>query len=291
MEPVMLTSRTSDGHLLTASFLPAKGMNMVSFKKDDQEVIDQKTRSAFEARFAGLGALIGPHFHRRKVETLPSIKEEQLFPHIANMKAYGSEDPFSHGIARYAPWKFEATQTMIRGTLSGKDLWNEVSLADLEGQQFQMSFSAEFKEERLNIALSVVSEKDSVVGLHYYYKLPEGKGKVASRVQKHYLENSQRLVIPAEWEYDDQQLLTLSLAERAYDCTFHSFPNPLESEILLENEEYSLKVKCESDTQENAWQLYHPEKASFVCIEPISAQDPRHPNLTVSALRVQLEIL
>lgn len=43
-------------------------------------------------------------------------------------------------------------------------------------------------------------------------------------------------------------------------------------------------------SEENCWQLYHPEGASFVCIEPISSQDPRHPNLSVSAISIRLAI-
>ena len=64
-----------------------------------------------------------------------------------------------------------------------------------------------------------------------------------------------------------------------------------EGKILLETTEYQLATSYLCNCQENCWQLYHPKGASFVCIEPISAQDPRHANLTVSSLHIQLEIL
>src|SRR5947209_3792431 len=103
---VVLKSQTEKGESMQATFLPEKGMNLVSFKKGNLEVIDQSTLPLFEERFAGLGALIGPHFHRRLPETLPHIADESLFPHIARVKAKGAADPFSHGIGRYAPWTY-----------------------------------------------------------------------------------------------------------------------------------------------------------------------------------------
>jgi hypothetical protein len=100
MEQIILANKTSTGQNLQAIFLPEKGMNLISYKKDETEVIDQSTRNLFEERFAGLGALIGPHFHHRKTEVIPPIKDESLFPHIARLKAKGIQEPFSHGIDR-----------------------------------------------------------------------------------------------------------------------------------------------------------------------------------------------
>lgn len=58
-----LTLKNKD---LTATFLPELGMNLASYKKGDYEAIDQNTQGEFEERFAGLGPLIGPHFHHQK---------------------------------------------------------------------------------------------------------------------------------------------------------------------------------------------------------------------------------
>jgi len=116
---------------------------MISFKKGGLEIIDQSTQDQFKERFAGLGALIAPHFHRRRPESIPPIKDENLFPHIARVKAHGTQDPFSHGIGRYAPWKAEFTPTKVTAVLTGKDTWNGVPLSALEGQNFKMNFTAE----------------------------------------------------------------------------------------------------------------------------------------------------
>ena len=279
-----------EGQWLEATFLPGMGMNLISYKKGELEVIDQSTRSLFEERFAGLGALMGPHFHRRRPEILPKIPDESLFPHIARVKQKGNIDPFSHGIARYAPWKvLESSRTKIRAIITGKDVWNGVPLSMLEGQPFVMKIDAELSELGLTIDLSVVGESDTIVGIHYYYNLPQGKGHVISSVKPDYLVNGVSSPIPKSRGYDDQNKLSFDLAQEA-DFTFHPFPNPRSGTIILDAIDYKLQTTYASPSQENSWQLYHPAGASFVCIEPLSAQDPRHPNLSVSSLNIRLEI-
>lgn len=288
MELVTLKHSLADGTPLEATFSPSQGMNLLSYKRGAIEVIDQKTRPAFEERFAGLGPLIGPHFHRRKTVAIPKLPDESLFPHIARCKAKGILDPFSHGIARYAPWKFEAGPTQIRAKLSSKDQWNNVPLAAIEGQKFEMQMNASLSSYGLSIFLSVVSDADSLVGIHYYYRLPNGKGIVRSAVKPRYIAENELKQIPAEWDYDGLNL-NFDLA-RSADYTFYPAPQPLRGEIWLETDEYRLRTNYDCICQENSWQLYHPEGASFVCIEPISAQDPRHPNLTVSSISIHLYI-
>lgn len=289
MNLVKLTNQTSKGEKLEAIFCPEKGMNLFSYRKGEIEVIDQSTKPQFEERYAGLGPIIGPHFYRRNPGTLPVIKDESLFPHIARMKEKGV-DPFSHGIGRYAPWKASSTETTIKGILTGKDEWNGVSLAYLEGQNFKMEFNAELTSEELKIELSVVSDYDSIVGIHYYYHLPKGRGKVISDVKDHYYDGIELKKITSDWNYNEKHILTYDL-NRSADYAFHPFLNALKGSILLDAESYQLKTQYESESQENSWQLYHPADASYVCIEPVSSQSPRRPNLTVSAIKISLQIL
>lgn len=289
MEKIILTNTAIDGSPLEVIYLPGSGMNMISFKKGDIQAIDQSTQTLFDERFAGLGALIGPHFHHRRSDVLPKIADEALFPHIARVKSMGVQEPFSHGIGRYAPWAAEATSSRVKAALTGKDTWNGVPLAELEGQSFKMMYAADLQPDGLHIEFSVVSETDSLVGLHYYYYLPEGKGTVVSCVQDKLIDRGEKRSIPAEWEYSDQHQLTLPLTESA-DYTFHPYPHPCEGKIYLKTTTHTLVTTYQCLSQENAWQLYHPAGASFVCIEPLSAQDPRHPNLTVSSLSVHLNI-
>lgn len=290
MEPILLENHTESGQGLQALFTPDKGMNMISFKKGDIEVIDQSTFPFFEERFAGLGALIGPHFHRRRAASVPNIKDEHLFPHIARVRAKGSADPFSHGIARYAPWKADYTREKVKATLSGKDLWNDTPLSALEGQNFKMELMAELKPNGLFLQLSIVSDTDSLIGIHYYYSLSNNKGRILADVRDQMRNQKGELIsVPPEWLSANHQL-SFDLSQEA-DFTFRPFINPLKTTITLETEAYSLKTHYSCMCEENAWQLYHPAHSSFVCIEPVSSQDPRHPNLSVSSLSIHLEIL
>ena len=70
-KPVTIKHKTAEGSLYTATFNPEVGMNLMSLKKDKIEAIDQSTRPLFEERCAGLGALIGPHFHNQRDDLLP----------------------------------------------------------------------------------------------------------------------------------------------------------------------------------------------------------------------------
>lgn len=290
MPAITIQNRTHQGELLQATFLPDKGMNLISLKKGDLEVIDQSTKNLFEERFAGLGALIGPHFHHRKSETIPPVPHEERFPHIARVKAKGIQEPFSHGIARYAPWKAEATPHSVKAQLSGKDTWNDIPLSTLEGQNFNMRLIAQLREDGLFLTLSVVSDTASLVGIHYYYSLPGGKGRVISDVQNQVRIEGELTPIPSNWDFNSQNRLVFDLQNEA-DFTFRPYPNLLNGSILLETEQYRLQTNYDCMSAENCWQLYHPKGASFVCIEPISAQDPRHPNLTVSTLNIHIQIL
>ena len=38
-------------------------------------------------------------------------------------------------------------------------------------------------------------------------------------------------------------------------------------------------------------QVWHPEGASFACVEPIAAKNPRKPRLTVAQLKILISIL
>lgn len=279
MEPIVLKNKDFE-----ATFLPDVGMNLISFKKGNVEIIDQTTKAQFEERYAGLGALIGPHFHRKKYPV--KVKDESLFPHIARLK---TPDPFSHGIGRYAPWKAEVKDQTITAVLTGKDTWNGVPLAELEGQNFKMNYKIELIETGLKLHLDVVSDTDSLVGIHFYYRLPNNKGTVISQVQSDFVQDGILKPIPKEWGYDNHTL-RFDLSHEA-DYTFLPHPHPREGKILLETTEYKLQTTYTCVCEENCWQLYHPAGASFVAIEPVSAHDPRHPNLTVSGLDIKLEIL
>lgn len=288
-EKIVLKSETADGTPLEATFAPDRGMNLISYKRGSIEVIDQSTTPLFDERCAGLGALIGPHFHHRNPQTIPLAEDDSLFPHLAASKKKGVAEPFSHGIARYVPWKAESTENSVQAILSGKDEWKGVPLSELEGQDFTITYDAALGADGLKIRMTVRSDTDSVLGLHYYYSLPNGKGTVTADVRDVCMEDGQEREFDSSWTRDDQDVMTFDLANEA-DYGFRPSKDPCGSSIVLDAGDYRLRTTYGTGCAENSWQLYHPKGASFVCIEPLTAEDPRKPQLTVSTLDALLTI-
>lgn len=272
--------------VLAAHFLPEKGMNLLSFKKGDIEAIDQQTQALFEQRYAGLGAMIGPHFHQRSV--VPPWPSETLFPHLAFVKAKGGRDPFSHGIGRYAPWRvLSQTPSSLCAALSGDDCWKGIPLKELEGQDFDMTYEATLTEAGLKISLSVTSPHPSIVGLHTYYAF-NGPSQVTSSVQNCYNDGGTFKPIPSTWNYDNSQLQFF--LPQVADYGFVAAPDPGHGEICLETSSHSIRVQYWGDPKESSWQLWHPEGGTFVCIEPLSAHNPRHCQQRSSHIEILISI-
>lgn len=266
---------------LSVTFLPEKGMNFVSLRRGEVEVIDQSTRGLFEERSAGLGAMIGPHFHHRKV--VPPVPNEEAFPHIASIRAKGGNEPFSHGIGRYAPWRVvKQGDRELHAQLRGEDRWHDVPLKELEGQDFTLNYIAKLLPEGLHIDLSVESAHPSVVGLHTYYAL-DGKGTVRAQVQSEYRDGETLRPIPPEWKEGERLAYAV---DQPADYGFRPAPNLREGSIELETGDRRVAIHYRTETEENSWQLWHPENASFVCMEPLSASNPRQPKLSASRLEI-----
>lgn len=292
MKTITLRNISENGAPLEVTYLPEMGMNMASYKKGDIEIIDQSTKPQFEDNFSGLGPLIGPHFYRRRPEVLPKLADEKAFSHIARIKEKDTKtDPFTHGVGRYAPWSYEHDENSIKATLKGSDTWAGLTLKEIEGQDFTMTFTSTLTPKGLNINFSVVSEADSIVGIHYYYHLPQGRGRVIGKVKNQYLDINEIKTIPTTWNFDPSTHELEYILDKHTDFAFHPFPDPTIGDILLDTETYQLRTQFESVSEECSFQLYHPKGASFVCVEPTSAQDPRHANLTVSSIKISLEIL
>jgi galactose mutarotase-like enzyme len=263
MNPIVLRHKD-----LTCEFIPSMGMALTSFKRGDLEVMAQSTRADFEKNRAGLGPLIGPHFLSRKLNPQP--------------------DPYLHGIARYVPWKYTATENSIHAILKGSDEVEGKLVKDLEGQDFTMRYDAILEDSGLKVTLSIVSDTDSLVGTHYYYRLPEGGAIVRSKVKPICLDQGVAKTVPDTWKKGEHEL-EFDL-EWESDYTFHPYPNPLKTVISLDTPKYVFTVGYKSPSEENGWQLWHPKGADFVCIEPMSASNPRTPNLSVSSLQLTFSI-
>lgn len=259
MDPIVLKRYTKTGIPLEAIFLPEQGMSLISYKRNGIEVIAPSS-----------ARLIGPHFGSRKV--FPDIKEDGLRAHVDEMRAKGFSDPFPNGIGRYVPWQTTFSETKTHAILSSKDNWQGTPLSALDGQNFKMELKAELMPNGLEMEISSVSDADSLVGFQYNFHLPNGQGKITSKLQNR----------PLSYDLDRSKEIS---------GIFNPSENPREGKILLETTLYRLMTTTLCCCQENCWQLFYPVDASSVCIAPMSAQDPYHPNLTVSSIRIKLQIL
>ena len=273
MQRVVLRSHAADGEPLTVTFLPLAGMNMISYRKGACEIIDQTTLPLFESRRAGLGALIGPHFYHRPPQEIPPVADEALFPHIAALKAHGDTEWFSHGIGRYVPWRFESGPDTIDAALSGRDLYQGTPLAALEGFDFTMTYSAKLAGDGLKIELRVEADHPAVMGLHTYYALEHATGIVQGLVQPQYNDGGVFKPMPPSWLKGRRNQLSFDLAQEA-DYGFLPEEKGRSGPIRLSTETHGVRIEYASPS-ENSWQLYHPKGASFACIEPLTANNPR----------------
>ncbi|MCH9812128.1 hypothetical protein K0U07_05145 [bacterium] len=289
MKKVHLQHLSKDKKLIEAIFAPEDGMNLLSLTKDGQEFIAQDTKEEFERRFAGLGALIGPHFYHRKQESIPAV-DEKIFPHIANLDLSKPTDPLSHGIGRYCKWNYSETSTTITGHLSGKDTQNGHTLASLEGFDFELTYSCHVSATGLTITYEVKSEHpETTIGLHYYLALPGGEGFVHMDCKEEYNDLGTWKPIPKEWKNDKGELFFNLKEESDYGFLPRSEKN--EGAALLSTPDRKLQVSYKASSEQHAFQLYHPKDASFVCIEPVSAINPRDPKGSNHKLQIRLDIL
>lgn len=248
-----------------ATFDTQKGMNFLSFKKGEIEAIDQSTYPLFEERCAGLGAMIGPHFHHRKV--LPAVCQ--------------GKEPYSHGIGRYVPWEIQKNdESHILAALHGDLEFKGQKLKEIEGFDFKMRYEVWMREEGMEISLSVVAENEAVVGLHTYYAL-NGGGRVEAKIANRYNDGGTFKPLPAEWNQD-------FVYDLDQPCDYGFLSNP--GDVRLITKTHEVHVQYSGDNSELSWQLWHPEKASFACVEPIAAQNPRKPKLSVNSIRIFLSI-
>lgn len=285
---ITLTNTHEQGGLLKAVFNADKGMNLMSYSLSAVEVMAQNTLPLFNKRCAGLGALIGPHFHQNPHANLDF--DLDLFPHIKPGLEAGRKDPFSHGIARYVPWKVSASSTQLEAHLDSSMTYKGVLLKTLEGQAFSAHFHARLLPTGLFIKYSLESDSPSVLGFHYYYDLPDA-GLVSLQAEKAY--RKQDKLIPFEKEalvgksihIPIKPNLDISLFPVKENENFHDY----KCQLITDTYDLHLLYSPEFE-HETCLQLYTDNAKQFVCLEPLSAKDPKKPYLTRSLIEMKLEI-
>lgn len=277
MQKIELKNQTSSGEPLLATFSPEEGMALLNYSRGEQQVVGATSR------------IIGPHFGDRNPKTIPRRQDITSWPEVQAMHEEKHEDPFYNGIARYAPWKVETGENHLTAILSGKDAWNSIPLAELEGQPFIMRMDVTLTREALEIDLSVVADSDALVGLEYLFALPNGSGRLHADVWDSYLERMTEKPLPEKWRPLARNVLSLDLSEPV-EAIFHPFPDRTSSDIHLETPNYQLHVRYRCKNAENCWLLHKSKGSPIVRLAPMAAKYPYRPSLTVNALHIALAI-
>jgi galactose mutarotase-like enzyme len=103
--------------------------------------------------------------------------------------------------------------------------------------------------------------------------LHDHKGFVKMKCQKQYGDKGILRDIPLNW-LDENGELNFDLNEPS-DYTFRPLSSDFKGEATLQTGSYEIRIDYQTLNDENAFQIYHPEGASFVCIEPVTAKNPR----------------
>lgn len=137
--------------------------------------------------------------------------------------------------------------------------------AKLVTKGLSMSCSATLKERELLLALTVVSEADSLVGFSFSFPQEELSPLISDVKEK------------IEFDHLDSPLLT-----------FHPY-NLLDAMIRFFKRGVPLSLSYSCSSAENSW-LYDRTPEKVLRLTPCSSQDPLHPNLTVSSIDIALKI-
>lgn len=288
MEKVFLQHKAENEDLVSAVFSPSHGMNLLNFSIGDKEFIDQSTKGDFEKRFGGLGPLIGPHFYHREESIIPKL-DTKVLPFMNNLSPSQLKDPLSHGIGRYCHWNYTSTSSSIKAEIAGMDTMNGQTLASIEGFDFALLYKCKLTKRGLEIDYSCESvDHTSTIGLHYYLSLPKGDSFVQMDCKDTYNDLGSVKNIPDHWKKNGQMHFPLS---EPSDYSFWPNTTNNSGSCILVTPEYSLKISYKASSEEHSLQLYHPKDSSFVCIEPVSAIDPRNPQGNKHKLHVTMELL
>lgn len=295
MDKIIEISNPNNNYPITAKFNLKQGLNLNSLKIKSHEIICQSTRDLFKERCAGLGALIGPHFHHRNRSHITWPQDLSIFRFLKKLKAQDSDEPFSHGIARYVPWEVtKKASNCFEARLLGKHKYKNIYLKDLEAQDFELKFKADISNNKLNLNYKIKSENNSVIGFHYYYQIEKSdisKSFVSSEVQNYYLDKTSKKSIPNAWlDKNNKNILNFNTNQIA-DFGFQpKNKKSNSSEIALHNPGYKLKLNYTCDSEDNRFQIYRPDGVDYVCIEPISAMWPYAPKRKSSQLNLELSL-
>jgi len=284
-----LQGKSDNGQPLQACFDPAQGMALVQLKQGDIEVLETSPEQSLVAINEEAGTIIGPHFGERIPQIVPELSYPEKWGHLEALRQQGAEDPFPDGIARYVAWQTDSASEKLSALLDGEQEVHGQELEQLEGQRFKMRCSAQLTDAGLQLSANVVSDADSIVGYSFAFRLPNGKGELTSDVADYHLDGTNKVPLPEGCRYDENHCIHLDLSQPTH-YTFHPYTDPTSGQIDLRTEEYKLRLAYSCASQENAWQVIRPEGGFCVILRCLSAKYPCRPTLSVSGIKVQLQL-
>ena len=272
-----------------ATFNPQRGLNLMSLIIEGHELIEQSTQKEFLESSRGLGPLIGPHFHHRVIDTIPYLDDGILDKLATKLQFRREAEPFSHGIARYVPWKVTRQQkNSFHAILDSHDTIEGITLGEIEGFDFVMEFEATVSNRELKIVYKAKSSSQPVVvGLHTYYALDHSMKTVDLVGAPFYYDKLNKKSVPPEWLGDRGLKIPV---DKPLDYTFSPRLDKEgfgEVEIRMGGSILLIQAKASPDL---SFQLYRREDSPFICIEPIAAINPRIVTQKNASIEVRISL-
>jgi hypothetical protein len=277
--------QSSNGEDIEAVVSPELGMSLLDFSACHVPLLQKSRKQDFLQGRKGLGPVILPHFNQRP--SFPKVPEEVLASasHTDYLRTHGVEDPFQHGIGRYAQWISETKCTdesvSVKGNISGNTEYNGVPVGEIVGFDFTAFVTYALSEGNMTVTFDITSDEPAAAGIHFYYRLPEtGGSQTALSVEKtgkndngslfefsHHQKDGKFYILPIEGNIDAE--FTPAGEEGGY------------ARYKLITPEFRLdtRVLAKGDP-EHAFEsvvVFHPEGSDFVCIEPLSDPNPLFP--------------
>ena len=257
MTKICLTATNSEGATLKAIFETGNGLNLVAFSLDEIQIIDERKNNF----------IIGPHFGHRKL--------------FSKDKPEMASDPFVNGVASHAPWTITSSDSnSFKAIIKGKDVWNEKTLAELQGQDFVMRAEAYLSNEGLFFKISIVSDTASLVGVSTAYYVPENTVLFAD-VQPFFIENGIKFPLEPSESYKERTL-NLDLSKNS---AYTLWPkDPCSASLCIANSRHEVLFTYNAICAENSFQIERQTDENLLAIHAMSSFDPLHPNLSASHL-------
>jgi hypothetical protein len=253
MHPLFGECIALQNRIIRAAISPVFGLSLIDLCFRNEPILDRSREKVFYQSRKGLGPLILPHFNQRN--TIPEIDLE-AFAHVHYLREMNVRDPFQHGVARYAEWRYRVDEDSVTGSLTGTDRIQGYEISEITGFAFEAEVCYRITETALNIHFDLRAEQPVEAGIHFYYDL---KNRHSAVVEIPLEGQSEPAVFHFDCGHDTTYLPNRSNRQAIYTLTTDSY--------VLRT---IVPVLGDPSNTFDAVTLFSPEGERFVCIEPLS---------------------